>query len=336
MQAHAKSLEPRIVLPQHRYPLDLIVQESSKRLSHPPKAYTELFCFHAVILYDMRTAILATLLTSALLSAQQPVENEQGADKTPSLDEMVANIQRIRPGSTKLDRFKAFLQITPTGKKDDRITILLRIKFLLPGMIRYLTSETGQEIQRGWDQNGPWARIGKDDDIADLRERHYRQDRDQLRRELALARLLLRFMDPATVLTELENPTPVSEDQLKIGRTKAIRAYMVTGQLATYPFYSDTGNTHPAKVGVWIDVTSKRLIAVSAYPIDKSGKQAAAGEFLLLSKHKTRAGIQIPSQLDVYSLGPQGRTPLVRMELASLELTTPLTVKDFNRATPWR
>ena len=111
---------------------------------------------------------------------------------------------------------------------------------------------------------------------------------------------------------------------------------MVSGQLATYPFYSDTGNTHPAKVKIWIDVANKKLIAVSASAIDKSGKQAGTGEFLLLSKHKIRAGMQIPSQLDVYTIRPQGRVPLVRLGLASLELTAPLTAQEFDRTASWR
>lgn len=254
--------------------------------------------------------------------------------QTPDPAQLAADLQKAHRGKTAgrpVDRFSARLQLTQRGRDEDRITVRLDVRFWHRpdrDLIRYELKEGGRVVQRGWDRKGPWVRI--DDRIEDLRSREFRRDLDSLRRELRLARQILRFLDPAGLVSSLENAR-VRAEELRVGRMAPIPCYVVSGRLERFPFYGAAGSAQPAFLELWIDRESKRLRAAHARRLDERGKRLPEGEFVTMHEHRSVRGVLLPTLITIDRLRGERREPLVRVEIMAFDVFPEFEEKDLSR-----
>lgn len=195
--------------------------------------------------------------------------------------------------------------------------------------IRYEVRGAQQEIRRGFDRVGPWhVKQGKPQDLTAAGAE---MDLESLREHTNLARQLLRFLAPEAVISALQEPTRVLGDELRVGR-RQVPTLSVSGRLAEFPLMQGGGEEAPAYVTIYVDATSKRLLAIDAWPLKDGKADRVRGERILLSELELQDSLLIPRTLRYLRRNASG---MLRshstVKLLSLDLRPDLTLADFDR-----
>ena len=270
--------------------------------------------------------------TGATTEAAAPVE------ATSELERVLADLARAHGGdeaSRAAQSFQGKLSITPTAKKADKITIVLDVRFQTPNLIRYMVDEGERQLERGRDQEGPWARLAAEEGPISLQSRDYEGDRKQLDRHVGLARQLLTYLDPARVARGLQDPV-VKSEELRVNRRKTVPCTSISGVTEAFPLYYHGGDPAKAQIKLWVDAATHLLIGVEAFPFDDKGQPSAVGEFIYMPRHGDRGGIQLPVVLVFDQIDRNGRSmPSAKVELRQLDLNPGLDAEKFSRNRPW-
>lgn len=246
---------------------------------------------------------------------------------------MLRDVTNAHGGDTAIrstDEFQGRLEITSSDTEEDKITVGLDIRFKNPSSIRYKVDEGERRIERGRDQRGAWTRLSRNDPAISLGGRDYEGDRRELKKHMGLAAQLLRFLDPASIVELLDDPT-ASRQQL--GKHSCL---VITGTADSFPVYTSGGELVKVSLDLFIDAQTDRLSAVRAFPLDKTGSPGLQGEFIYMAEHRMLNGVLVPTELRFYAVHRQGkRKPAVDVRLIQLDLGPELEDRDFDRRRRW-
>lgn len=303
-------------------------------------------------------SILLSSIAIAPDQAQAPPATRSGGSATvtrnaggvepPSLAELaaaVAKSHRPKGGKTRIHAYRAGIVIKPQGKGRDSVDISLdvlygnaveRAKGKTMPMMRYSTNEGGQKITRGDSHDGVWHKIG-DKKSMSLTDRSHQTDRELIRNHRRLCKIMLRFLDPGTILASLKQATKVQSIKLRVkrGRSGEIDTYLVSGSLSGFPVVRSKQKIKDEMVWMeaWVEQKTSRLRAVRVFPMTPTGKpQWERGEHILLDKFTQVDGIWMPLNLRLYEVKDHNqRTPKLQIDLQKIRLNPALTKQDFAR-----
>ena len=285
-------------------------------------------------------ATLTLLAPQELAPPAAQVKAQDAAQSRAALAEEVRKAHRPDGSKTPIDSYRADLQVSKTGEQNSNIDIDLSIKFgakiegkkgKLSPMLRYSVNEGPKRLQRGFDGRDRWQAIGKK--VSGLTDRSHVRDRRLLDTHLRLCKLMLKFLEPGTILGSLKGSEPVKEVKLKIGRSKPVDALLVRGRHPNFPVFRDSGNIRTGLVHLeaWVEKATKRLRQVKVYPIGESGLPTTHGELILLRNYVTKSGVLLPRELWFYLLDNDKRLQNASVKLKTFELNPKLSKADFAR-----
>ena len=113
---------------------------------------------------------------------------------TPSLAKLTELVRQAHGGEKHrpVDSFRA--EIDMTKLDGDSVQVSLGVRFL-KDFLRYEVKEGDTRKERGIDEDGEWAILGRQ--VFDLGEGRNETERDLVRQHLAICQQLARFVDPA-------------------------------------------------------------------------------------------------------------------------------------------
>ncbi|MCR9243463.1 MAG: hypothetical protein NXI31_00420 [bacterium] len=288
----------------------------------------------------LQPLVLAAIVSGAAALAQD------GPKPLPSdLAELAAKVDAAhhpegKPG--EVTRFEAALSLEPlatTQQQSAQVDLTVRYLRWQPAnskkvkhLVRYTVHGTDRDLQRGRDRFGFWQLV--DGEARDI-TRADTEDRKAVQRDTALARQLLRFLDPGAVMRSLTNPAPVREQPFKVGRKPAIDCFVAEGSLASFPLLRLEGDGHPVRLQLFVQKSDGRLIAVIATP-ERSGRTVpATAEMVRLSDYRLQNGVLIPKQLLSSFRNDQGKMKAQsRVKLTAVDLAPEFVVDDLGRPKP--
>lgn len=245
-----------------------------------------------------------------------------------ALLEQVRTAHRPTAAGQPLDRFHATLRYTPARVQEDSVELDLDVTYLEPGFLRYRVEEPGQTLEKGFDENGAWSLVGKQ--LNRLQGKTHATDRAHVKRDLGIARQLLRLLDPAAVLARLESPSAPLRSRFKLSDENHAEVWVVRGRVAEFPLHTpgpDGATTAPAILQVTIDAKSGLLHAIESQPLDQAGAASGPKEGVVLRDMVEHDGLVLPRELFLYrNRERQARVGIRAIDLAP-DAVTPATVR---------
>ncbi len=281
----------------------------------------------------VRRALFASLLASATL-AQLPADLAE-------LAQQVETTHRTADAKP-VTAFQADLRIQQSARAAEvaRGEIELSVSFLewqkpdsdrpFP-LIRYRQTDSARAVEQGRDRVDYWSFA--DGKPQDMRSREMATDLDHCRRNLKLARQMVQFLDPATVLRSLTEAAPVADETLQQGRVIKISCRVAAGRLAAFPLRQQGGDDAAVAARIFVAADDHRLVALEVRPLDADGKpRRDAGEFLLFAEHRLLAGRLVPMRITHFAIDEQGvRQEQMHVDIVRLDLGADLTAASFDR-----
>jgi hypothetical protein len=280
---------------------------------------------------------LPSILLTALAAAQTA---NLPTPLTPDLDALAKRVDQAHhpKGPTpEVTAFTGELELFAAGEEHG-VTVGLAVKYLqsrddkdkVRHLIRYQVRDAGKPIERGRDAFGFWHLV--QGEPRDLTEQDA-EDRAACQRHTNLARQLVRFLEPGTVLRQLTNPSPVREEEFKLGReAQAAKCLTVEGGLAAFPLLQRGGEDAPVLVKVYVDKADDRLLAIKAWPLAAGVRNEAGLEIVRLLELHERDGLLVPRKLEHLFLNAEGKLQLQsRATITKLSLRPDLKVESFDR-----
>lgn len=212
-----------------------------------------------------------------------------------------------------------FLQTQRDGS--DKPRSLLRIRLV----------DSSRPVERGRDRYGFWALI--DGQVRDVPGKDTAADEAACKRDLGLARQMLRFLDAAAVLRSLQSPAPVRQAPLQLGREPAVDCAIAEGRLPAFPLQQTAGEDGPVQARIFVEQKTGRLFAVEVWPLDAQGNRIdGPGELIRLRDLRLQDDVLLPNRLDHYLLRPGGAPSLqFKVILTAMQLRPKLLPQDFER-----
>jgi hypothetical protein len=271
---------------------------------------------------------------SMLALAAQPAQGSSATRPSLPLAELISKVRAahrttLAPPATS---FRGRVQVTPLAREQDTVAVKLEVLYEDDKqMIRYRLEEQGRQVERGRDRNGRlWGRDDKGS--YSLGEAHYEQDRNELKKRIQLARQLLRFVDPGSLLAALEGPDPVLAEDLRQGRGEPLPCWTTSGVIKDMPIYHSAGERVRARVKVWVARETGIVCGLLLTPIDDQQRPAAESEFLHLRRHSDGEGPRLPNELVISRRDAAGRqTDPIEVRITELDLDPKLKPEDFDR-----
>ena len=279
-------------------------------------------------------------------AATRAAEPVAGPDDPPSLAQLAADVakaHRPKAGKEKIHAYRAAIVIKPQGKDQDSVDISLNVLYgdaveraagkTMPMML-YGTNEGGQTITRGDSHDGIWHKVG-DKKAVSLTGRSHQTDKELVRNHRRLCKVMLRFLDPGTILASLKQSTKVQTSKLRVkrGRNGELDTYLVSGTLSGFPVVRSPQKIQDEMVWMeaWVDTKTSRLRAVRVFPMTPDGKpQWKQGEHILLDKLTPVDGICMPLRLRFFQVTDHNKTsPKLLIDLQKINLNPALSKLDF-------
>lgn len=266
------------------------------------------------------------------------------AQDAPSLAELMAKVAAAHhtADASSVTSFHADLRVEELARaaEEHRGQIELSVRFLdwkhpdterpYP-LIRYEQTDSSKKVVQGRDREDYWSVV--DGKPQDMRSREMATDLEHARRNLKLARQLLRFLDPSTVLADLVEPGTVAAEDLVLGRTTRIACWVVEGKLPSYPLRQQGGEDAPVRAKLFVAREDSRLVGLEV-ATESSGPDSPAPtrEFVRFSDHRAMAGRVVPMRLVHFAVDEQGkRIAQLGIDLVTLDLEANLKAEDFDR-----
>lgn len=299
----------------------------------------------------MTTSNLRSLLPALLaipLSAQTPAAasaaQQNGVPNQAALALRVTNAHQPDGKIAPVNAFTSKIELElkdVTAEQGGQATLDVRyLELKKPSgkkpavLLRYEVNGAEERIVRGFDVYGPWhLRKGKP---ADLTAPNAAQDYKHFKEHRNLARQLVQFLTPGNVISQLKNCGPVTEREIVLTRRKKTKALAIDGELDRFPMMHNGGEESPAKLTVWVDTKTSRLLAVDVVPIVAGKQRPELRERIKLQKLHNRNGLLVPKYLHYLVPNPKSRDKdelkiHSTVHLVNLDLRPNLTTGDFNR-----
>lgn len=280
--------------------------------------------------------LLPCLCLCAGLWAQDP----QVPDDLQQLANAVEAVHRPDGASRHFHGFTADLEITQKAQDGPRGTATLEVTFLdfqpkdrkrpLP-LIHYSVRDAAQPTERGRDLDGYWQLL--DGKPQDLDTKDSQTELQAARRDLNLARQLLRFLDPGAVLRSLQDPQPIVEAVLKLGQTKPIPCRVATGTLPSFPRLFELGDDTPVQIRCWVEQATNQLVALELWPLDKDHKpDLEHGELLRIDDLRLQDSVKLPHRIVHYRVTAAGQRNIqMEARIVRITLDPAITAEDLGR-----
>lgn len=258
--------------------------------------------------------------------ARQQEQDPEGASDPDALQAVLADVRRAHLGDRDaaedpLDRFRAALRFKMIAADQASNEIDVSAEFLMPRFLRYRVEEPGEVLERGWDDRGAWSRVG--DRVESIAGREREQEREAVRQQVGLARQLLSFLDPASVVSALSDVKLLGVRDLAVGRKEVRSCNVLRGVASRFPMFAPPADG-PAEprcvVQTWFDVDDHRLVAVVITPLGEGERPIALPEFVLLRGYAEGRGVAVPTSLLVYQGPPGSGRPLASVVVRAIDL----------------
>lgn len=285
-------------------------------------------------LCGVRAACVSALLGAPLLLAQD----------APTLAELTAKVAAAHrtAEAEPVHGFHADLRLEELARtaEEHRGQIELSVRFLewqhpdterpYP-LIRYRQTDSARSVEQGRDREDYWAVV--DGKPQDMRSREMATDLDHARRNLKLARQLLRFLEPNAVLGDLEDPSPVTAGELVQGRANRTPCWIVEGLLPSFPLRQQSGDDTPVRAKLFVARADDRIVGLEVQATsEKQGEPAPLREFVSFAEHRTVQGRVVPMRMVHFTVDEKGkRNAQLGIDLVTLDLGAKLTAEDFDR-----
>jgi hypothetical protein len=252
---------------------------------------------------------------------------------TPSLAKLTELVRQAHGGGEKhrpVDSFRA--EIDMTKLDGDSVQVSLGVRFLHKDFLRYEVKEGDTRKERGIDEDGEWAVLGRQ--VFDLGEGRNETERDLVRQHLAICQQLARFVDPAELLSSLLQKDEPRTATIDLAEDEvAVACHRVLGYSNNFPlFHRPPGSAKATSVRVelYFDAQKHRLRAIGAQPLDAVAKPIGTGEWITLNDIKDAKGYLLPRSIVVWEPGPRPKR-LAKIKVGGILWNPPLVAADFAR-----
>jgi hypothetical protein len=247
-----------------------------------------------------------------------------------ALAKQLAAAHGLAADATEVKSFRAEVHLEP--RQGESLGIDVNVDFLAPRALRCRVIEKGVRAERGFDPKlGAWALSG--DEVVKLQGPEHNAEADQVARELRLCQQMVRFLNPGRFLGALTDPAPVRHADLEItARLRYPSCTVIEGTLASFPTYA-LGTDGRARVTLYLDPATRRLLAVQALPLGDGDKPGDLAELILLGDYSDKPGLWLPTKLSVYRLAGPGREVLMTVHIRAIELGKEFPPQHFARPT---
>ncbi len=266
----------------------------------------------------------AASLPADLQALAQRVEAAHRPDgPVPPITAFAASIElrvldKTREQRGQVDLDVQFLEWTAPGSKKVR------------PLIRYEIRDAAAPVVRGRDRFGPWQLT--QNEPRDLTGADAAEDLAQFEQHTNLARQMLRFLSPGTVLRELQRPGPVTDQVLTMQRGLVVPCRTVSGRVESFPLLRHEPGDTAVEIRLWIDAATGRLVTVDAAPVRGDVVDRARGERVLLLDFVPRDGVLVPEHVKHLFFDGEGKlTPWSEVHVAKLVLRPRLDEASFAR-----
>jgi hypothetical protein len=274
----------------------------------------------------------------ALCAPQEPPPSP--ADDLPALAARIDGAHHPRGPVPEITAFRSTLELHLEDKDAAQAgRVELDVQFLqwrdpardrVRPLIRYMVKDAGSPIVRGRDRNGPWQLF--QDHAENLRQAQFADDLAACERHTNLARQLLRFLDPGSVLRALTNPSAVTTAELAIERGTRITCQVVEGDLPAFPLLQQGGDDAPVRLKIYVDRSNGQLAAIEACPLVDGAPATERMERVVLRDLHEQDDLLVPRSISHLFRIPDGRFKLqTTTVLTALSLRPELRAEDFDR-----
>jgi hypothetical protein len=295
-------------------------------------------------IFRLALAIVGTVNAQDAIG-QQPVEpraEQQGG--TPNQEAFALRVAAAHRPDHASHRIEAFRSTIELELKDATLDkggqVALDVAFLEfqaenrkrpTTLLRYEVRGAEQPIVRGQDKYGPWhISNGKPQDLTGAGSE---RDLKAFLEHKNLAKQLVRFLAPGDVIRSLNNCTDVREQKLQLTRSTFLDTLAIDGDIDQFPMMRNAGEEVPARLTVYVDRKTDRLVAVDVTPIKKGVLDENNGERIKLDKLEERNGLLVPSQLHYLWRDPRGQLRShSSVNIIKLDLKPDLKKADFDRS----
>lgn len=285
----------------------------------------------------MNRIVFPLLCSMALASAQNPAD---APDELATLATRVELAHRPKGPVPAVTALQAVFQVhllDPNADQKGVVDLAVRyLEWTRPNskkptiLIRYEVGETGARIVRGRDADGPWHLVqGRP---RDLQNADYERDYAIFKQHTNLAKQLVRFLSPGAVMRELQQPSPIGDEDLAVERGVRVACQTIEGGLASFPLVHQGQDELPVHAKFFVAKATGQLAALDIWPLRDGKRDDTQGERVLLLQLQERDGLLVPSELRHLFRDGEGRLrPNSKAVMVKLELRPELRAEDFDR-----
>lgn len=198
-------------------------------------------------------------------------------------------------------------------------------------LLRYESRSSDKPVVRGQDKLGPWHLSGgKPQDLTGAEQE---EDLKSFLEHKNLAKQLVRFLLPGDVIRSLSNCSEVHEHKLQLTRDTFLDTLAIDGDIDKFPMMQNAGEEAPARLTIYIDKKTDRLVAMDVTPLKDGKAQPGKGERIKLERLEQRNGMIVPTRLQYLWRDAKGRLRShTTVNIFKLNLQPRLRPSDFDRS----
>lgn len=289
-----------------------------------------------------------TILSGPCLRAQEtgsttkePATAQNGVPDRMALALRVEKAQQSdKEAPAKISAFRSTLELELTDRQQAKGALVgLDVQFLEyqkpkrkrpTTLLRYEIRKAEQPIVRGQDQYGPWHL--DNGEAKDLTGAGKERDLQAFIEHKNLAKQLVRFIKPADVIRSLKNCSEVEPFELRWTRAKTFKTLKIHGDIDKFPMMRSAGDEPPARLTLYVDQETDRVVAVDVTPILNGEPDPKLGERIKLQQFQPRNGLNVPHKLSYLWRDKAGALRShSKVTILQLDLEPKLAPKDFDR-----
>jgi hypothetical protein len=286
---------------------------------------------------EMKGMRLSLTLPLLLLLPQAQTRPKAKPQTQESVAAFLARLQEtlVRKNAPKsLRSFVAKTRVTIRDPKAN-IDIDAEISFRSPSRLRTLIREGKKTILRVYDRGRAWMQTSQGSYY--LQGKEYARDRRDLRRDLSLATLILRFLKPSIELKKLKDLKPPHRVKLRFGRKAKFAAILLQGIAPAdlhYPLALRPKHRGPVQVRAYFEAQSLKPLQIELGPMDpKTKKLIGLIERYRFHSHALKNGLILPTQLSLLSPDSNGKYRVVqKVQILQFDLNPDLPKALFKKS----
>ncbi|HHI80218.1 MAG TPA: hypothetical protein ENK02_09560 [Planctomycetes bacterium] len=266
--------------------------------------------------------------------AKPPVTTRPGPVESSAA--FLARLQEALVRRNAPKKLKGFIAKTRLTIRDPKANVDLeaKISFRSPSRLRTLIREGKKTILRVYDRGRPWMQTSQG--AYYLQGKEYARDRRDLRRDLSLASLVLRFLRPVEELKKLRGLKGPKKVELRFGRKGRFKALVLEGvapKELRYPLGMSPKHRGEVWVRAFFEEGSLKPLQVEMAPLDgKTGKRVGKVERYRFHGHALKEGLLLPTALSVLVEGEGGKMRVVeKVQILEFALNPELPGELFRK-----